>query len=722
MKTKPLIVAGAVLLTACALAGGTGREARAQAAGPEVPGLRYEIRVELDDVNKTLAGTEDIAWFNRTSEPVSDMLFHLYWNAFKNEQSVFFKEMTGGSLFSRGGLPKEGEWGWIDVTEVRTDKGLDLTSGLEFVHPDGPETAGDETALRVRLPEPVQPGGYVRLSLSFRSKIPRTVARSGYYRDSFFIAQWFPKPGVYEEGRGWNAHAYHLNSEFFADFADFIVHITLPEKYVVGATGKEVEVKPAGKPGLVTRTYVQSMVHDFAWTADRRYVKLERRFSGEEDVSPEEYREAAETLSLEPGEVRLPDVRMILLIAPEHKRQADRHFRALANAIKYYGLWYGPYPYETITLVDPPFRTESGGMEYPTFVTGGTRVLTPKDYLSTESVIVHEFGHNYWYGLCANNEFEEAWLDEGINTYSTARAMDRAYGPGRLPAYFAGLPLGPVIPTPKIGEFETYRAAALFAVRLDPVVTASWKFSEPMSYGANVYMRAATLLRTLEGLLGEPVMAKVMRTFQTRFRFRHPTTADFIATVNEVSGRNLNWFFEELFFATRDFDYGVASVRSAEKPARWRGVFDIDGRKEEVTAAKIKELEEAEKKDTSTAAQAGAAVSGEGAKEYVTVVTLRRYGEARLGGDAKVELVVRFEDGSEETRSWDGRDRWARFVIVKPARFKEALIDPGNIWKIDMNLANNSYRAGSVGRNVFRLMARVVFSLQNLFLLASFGL
>lgn len=722
MKKTILAAAAAVLLVSPSFAGWPCRETQGQTAAPDVPGLRYEIHVELDDVNKMLTGTEDIAWFNPTAEPVSDMLFHLYWNAFKNENSVFFKEMTGGSLFGRGGLPREGEWGWIDVTEVRTDKGLDLTSGLEFVHPDGLETEGDETVLRVRLPEPIPSGGYVRLSFSFRSKIPRTVARSGCYRDSFFIAQWFPKPGVYEEGRGWNAHAYHLKSEFFADFADFVVHITLPEKYVVGATGKEVEVKPAGKPGLVTRTYVQSMVHDFAWTADPRYVKLERRFSGEQDVSPEEYREASETLGLEPEEVRLPEVRMTLLIAPEHRNQADRHFRALVNALKYYGLWYGPYPYETITLVDPPFRTESGGMEYPTFVTGGTRVLAPKDYLSTESVIVHEFGHNYWYGLCANNEFEEAWLDEGINTYSTARVMERAYGPGRLPVYFARLPLGLIIPTPKIGEFETYRAAALFAVRLDPVVTASWKFSSPLSYSANVYMRAATLLRTLEGLLGGPVMARVMRAFQTRFRFRHPTTADFIATVNEVSGRDLNWFFEELFFPTRDFDYGIASVRSAEKPGRRLGVFDIEGRKEETTSVKVRELEKAEKKAVRKAAQPGAAGSADGTKEYVTSVTLRRYGEARLGGDARVELVVRFEDGSEETRFWDGRDRWTRFIFVRPAGFKEALIDPGDIWKIDMNRANNSYRPGRVSRNMLRLMARVVFSLQNLFLLASFGL
>jgi hypothetical protein len=668
----------------------------------QAPVLRYEIWADLDEVNKTLRGREDIVWTNRTAEPVEDMVFHLYWNAFKNEASTFLREARAETLMFQRAAPRDGEWGWIDVTSVRLADGPDLTPTMEFLSPDEPANPDDRTVLRVVFPEPVAPGDSVRLHLEFHSKIPRTVARSGYYRNSFFIAKWFPKPGVYEEGRGWNAHEYHQNSEFFADFADFVVHLTVPRDFVVGSSGKQTGIRVDEERGKTTYTYRQSMIHDFAWTAGDRYLKVERDFVADEEVTAEEYERTAELLGLPLEEVKLPNVRMTLLIAPEHKRQIDRHFRALRAAIKYYGLWYGPYPYETVTMVDPPFRTGSGGMEYPTLFTAGTRVLPNKGVLSPEAVIVHEFGHGYWYGLVATNEFEEAWLDEGFNTYSTGRVLAAAYGPGEQAASFNHLPLNAFLRMPKLFDFELNRAAAINVVRYDPVTTWSWKFYNSASYGANVYMRAATLLETLERLLGERTWARILRTYHMRYRYAHPTTADFIAVVNELAGSDLTWFFEELLFATHDFDYGVASVSSVEKPRHLRGVYDIDGKKEEMTSKKIKELERA-------AAEGREVPPG---KEYVTTVVLRRFGEAKVRGDARVEVLVRFKDGSTETRFWDGQARWARLEFVKPVQVDWARVDPQGVWLIDANLANNSRGVDGLRKNVVRLMIRFFYNVQ----------
>ncbi|MCU0243542.1 MAG: hypothetical protein MUE80_02110 [Acidobacteria bacterium] len=589
------------------------------------PGLSYEIWVELDAAGKTLLGKEEIVWTNSSPEAVPDMLFHLYWNAFKNEDSAFLREAAAESMFSRGAAPKDGEWGWIDVTDIRLADGTDLKPGFHYVTPDGPEHPGDQTVARVLFPAPVRPGESVRLRLEFRSKVPRTVARSGYYKDSFFIAQWYPKPGVYEAGRGWNCHAYHQNSEFYADFADFAVHITVPSRFVVGSSGKQTEARVDEAAGRTTYTYRQATVHDFAWTADPRYLKIERDFVADREVTAAEYAETAALLGLPVEEVRLPDVRMTLLIAPEHKAQIERHFKALRAAIKYYGLWYGPYPYETVTMVDPPFRTGSGGMEYPTLFTAGTSVAPSPNVLSPEGVIVHEFGHGYWYGLAANNEFEAAWLDEGFNTYSTGRVLARAYGPGALSFRFKGWSLDRLLRLPKTFDFELNRAAAINTVRYDPVTAWSWKFYNGGSYGANVYMRASTLLETLERFLGEPAWSRIMRTYHTRFRYRHPVKDDFVAVVNEVSGRDLTWFFDRLLEGTEAFDYGVASVSSVEVPVRSRGVHDVDGARVEMTDRKIAELDEAAAKEPGKAAPPA----------YRTTVVLRRYGEARLGGDAR---------------------------------------------------------------------------------------
>ncbi len=673
------------------------------APAPGAPGLRYEIWVELDAAGRMLLGKEEIVWTNPTRDAVPDMLLHLYWNAFKNEASAFLREASAERDFRRGASPDDGQWGWVDITDVRLADGSDLKPSLACVTPDGPETEGDQTVARVLFPAPVRPGESVRLRIEFRSKIPRTVARSGYYKNSFFISQWFPKPGVYEEGKGWNCHAYHQNSEFFADFADFVVHITVPKGFVIGSSGKAGETQTDESAGTTTTTYRQAMVHDFAWMADPRYLKVERDFIADREVTPKEYEETAALLGLPLEEVRLPDVRMILLIAPEHKAQIERHFQALRTAIKYYGLWYGPYPYETVTMVDPPFRTESGGMEYPTLFTAGTRVLTSRDELSPEGVIVHEFGHGYWYGLAANNEFEAAWLDEGFNTYSTARVLARAYGPGALSFNFKGIPLSSLIRIPKVFDFETDRIAAINAVRLDPVTAWSWKFFDRMSYGLNVYMRAATCLDTLEGLVGEPSWSRIMRTYHMRTRFRHPTKADFVAVVNEVSGRDLTWFFDELLEGTLAFDYGVGEISSVEVPAHLRGVFDENGSRQEWTDDRIGKLE---------AAAAKAPEGGAPPRLYRNTVVLRRYGEARLGGDARVEVLVRFADGSSETRTWDGQARWTRLEFVRPAKAVSAQVDPRGIWLIDENLANNSRSTDGLRRNVVKLMSQLLFGVQ----------
>jgi hypothetical protein len=196
-------------------------------------------------------------------------------------------------------------------------------------------------------------------------------------------------------------------------------------------------------------------------------------------------------------------------------------------------------------------------------------------------------------------------------------------------------------------------------------------------------------------------MLRVMRTFQMRFRFHHPRTPDFIDVVNEVSGQDLTWFFEELFFTTHNFDYGVSRLRTEEKKDLYLGVFEVDGRKEEV---KQKDLDKDKKRDRE---------KKEGQKTYVTDVTVRRFGEAVLGGEARVKLRVVFEDGSEEVRHWDGRDRWENFRFENPAKAKSAEIDPDLIWLIDSNLSNNSLKAKPSKGGVTRLASRLLFWVQN---------
>jgi hypothetical protein len=661
--------------------------------------LQYEIWVRLDPAEKMLHGRETIRWTNTSRDTVPDIWFHLYWNAFKNEKSALMEEALQdepSGTFHGDTNVKDGDWGWIDVKKIGLAGGGDLTGAMRFMTPDGPRHPDDQTVMRLQLPRPLAPGETIDLELAFEARIPRTVRRSGYYHNGYFIGQWFPKPGVYQEGRGWNCHAYHLNSEFFADFASFRVHVTVPREFVVGASGKEVACRDDARDATSTHTFQQERIHDFAWTADPDYIRIERDFVAEREVSPQEYREIAGTLRLPLEQVRLGDVKMILLINPEHLGQAERHFKALRQAIKYYGLWYGPYPYETVTMVDPPFRSGSGGMEYPTLFTAGTQVLPSPQANNPEMVIVHEFGHGYWYGLSANNEFEEAWLDEGLNTYSTGKVLAKAYGAGSVPLVLFGIPLTRYSGGLKYADLETDRAAGIQAVKSDPIVTASWKFYDPTSYALNVYMRASTCLHTLENIIGKEAMLRVMRAFQTRFRFRHPTSGDFIATANEVSGRDLGWLFDELFFGTKEWDYAVDSVISL--PARTpRGVFDGRGGKKEITTRAAREMDRKSKKTV-----------------YHSRVRVRRLGEARPGPGVKLKIVTAFEDGSQKTNYWDGQGNWTEFAFTGASKVKYARIDPGNVFLIDRDLSNNSYIVEAKPAGTLRWGAKLLFWLQNL--------
>jgi hypothetical protein len=666
--------------------------------------VQYEIWVTLDPGQKMLTGRETIRWTNTSKDVVPDVWFHLYWNAFKNEKSTFMREARDAEFGadSHGDTRiKDGDWGWIDVEKIRLADGSDLTAAMQFMAPDEPANRDDQTVMRVVLPRPLQPGETVNLELSFKAKVPKTVRRSGYYHNGYFIGQWFPKPGVYQEGKGWNCHQYHLNSEFFADFAGFLVHITVPDAFVVGAAGREVATSRDAKAGTTTRTFAQERIHDFAWTADPDYIKLERDFIADREVSAAEYKEIAGTLRLPLDQVRLPDVKMILLINPEHRGQAERHFKALRMALKYYGLWYGPYPYPQVTLVDPPFRSGSGGMEYQTIFTAGTQVLPSPQANHPEMVIIHEFGHGYWYGLSASNEFEEAWLDEGINTYSTGKVLAKAYGPGAIPLTLFGFPLTRYSGRLTYADRETDRAAAIQVATYDPIATASWKFYDPMSYAMNVYMRASTCLNTLENLIGKEAMLRVMRTFHTRFRFRHPSSADFIATACEVSGQDLNWFFKELFFSTREWDYAVSEAVS--RPIRTpRGVFADPPGRHEVTA---KEARATDRKNEKTI--------------YRSRVRVRRLGEARPGPGVRLKVVSTFEDGSQKVNYWDGQGSWTEFNFEGTSKIASARIDPDQVFLVDRDLSNNSFIVKAQPAGTLRWTGKLLFWIQNLLLFAS---
>jgi aminopeptidase N len=314
-----------------------------------------------------------------------------------------------------------------------------------------------------------------------------------------------------------------------------------------------------------------------------------------------------------------------------------------------------------------------------------------------EGVIVHEFGHQFWYGLVGNNEFEEAWLDEGFNTYSTSEILDKVYGPGAPPFTFLHLPLSWILKTSKAGWDAINRSQYLFAPKADNVVRNAWEFYDATSYGINSYPRPALILRTLENYLGEKTMAKIMRTYQQRWRYKHPTSFDFLKVVNEVSGRDMTWFFNQVVFSSNVIDYRVARVTSKPVGIK-RGVYDEEDKKRTVTEEEAKKQEKEMERNKNTK------------KTYESEVVIRREGEAIFPVRAKIV----FEDGKVVEEEWDGAYRWVKYKYTYPSKIKYVQVDPENKILLDVNFSNNSYRLESADKTALKWSSRLMFWLQHL--------
>lgn len=611
----------------------------------------YDIDVTLDPAARTLTGRETLTWRNISPNPTSELQFHLYYNAWRNTRSTWMRERLlgrGAGLHNRA----EEDWGWIDVTSMRLRGGaaggddLDLLRQAAFIAPDD-GNPDDRTVLRVPLPAPVAPGETIDVEIEWTTRIPRPFARTGTVGDYFFLAHWFPKIGVLEAD-GWNCHQFHTGTEFFSDYGVYDVRITAPSRWVVGATGRAQGVTDNGN-GTATHAFHAEDVHEFAWTTSPDFLVVEDRFE----------------------HPTLPPVDMRLLLQPEHVGQEERHFRPTRETLRLYGEWFGAYPWDHITIVDPAWRSSSGGMEYPMFITAGTRWLAPASTDGPEEVTVHEAGHMFFQSGVGNNEMEHSWIDEGLDTYATARVMEQEFPFVRELRFFGGFVPWPQpdVPWDRVihgDRIAGYRAAA----RSDVQATPTFRYW-PGTGGAITYNKSALYLHTLERHLGWDVVRRGMADFYRQWKFGHPKPNDFFDAMNGAAGEDLGWFFDQVHGSSAVFDYGIAALSS--RNAAGRGWFD-DGRYRDESGGRA------------SADGGNGGVDPGAATWYESLVTVRRYGD----GIFPVEVVVEFADGTSERRRWDGQAQWTYYRFVRPSRAVTATVDPDRVLLLDIDFTNNS--------------------------------
>jgi len=583
--------------------------------------VHYEIDAKYDAAKHTVDATEVLTYHNVTGQALDHFPFHLYQNAFQPKSTWVREAKIEGSRDIVYDKWDEKKYGSEDIKNLEVVGQGDLTGQMQYVASDD-GNKDDKTVVDLHLPKPIPSGAYVQFRIAFQTKFPETQARSGWKRDFVLGGQWFPKVGVWWHG-AWNCHQYHATTEFFADFGVYDVKLTVPQDEVVGASGVLVEEKN-NPDNTKTVTYHGDDIHDFAWTASPRYKVRESVY-----------------------QAQMGPIKLRFMMQPAHWNQAERHERITRQTLDHFESWYGPYPYKTLTVVDPEPDSAAGGMEYPTFITGDSSWFMPSGVYLPELVVEHEFGHQYWYGMVATNEFEDAWMDEGINSYTEVKVLDSILGKNTSILNIAGVTLS---------EREAQRLGYLSAADLDAMAQKAYEYYSFNSYGGVTYGKTASALLTLEGIVGEDTMAKVMRAYFMKYRFTHPTKEDFLKTIEEVSGRDLRWYFSQAVYGTQVMDYEVLKIDSF--PVHWYEP-NKDNAKE----------------------------TAKGDTVFQSYVSLHRKQDFVM----PLEVEIKFDNGEKIREHWDGQSRWTRFSYQKRARVVSAEIDPDHTVQLDSNNFNNSY-------------------------------
>ncbi len=635
----------------------------------------YTIDARYDEELHQIDGRARIRWRNQGPGPVSELPFHLYMNGFRAADTAWMAQARG--THRANGQDPENPWGYMDVASVERIGGPG-TDGEPAHTPLRHAEGRDPSLMSVTLDAPLPEGESVELELAFVTRLPGVFARTGFAGRYVMAGQWFPKVGVRESDGRWKAHPFTLYSEFYADFGDYEVELDLPGDLTVGATGILVSTQTEGTRQRVR--YRAQMVHDFAWSAGPDLVEAWDDYEG---------------------------IRIRALLPAEHAADAPLHLAAQRAALRSMEARFGPYPWSTITLVEPPADARgAAGMEYPTFYTTSAARPVPEPLrrlgfghrVGGEFTTIHEFGHQYFQGLLASDEFSQPWLDEGLNTFSNYLVYIDEHGDdggdGPWVVRVAGHP---------ISVYDGTRLQQRAAALLQPIDQSADRFTPVVgAYGSVTYRKTAAALMTLRRLVGAEDFDAAMRVYADRFRFRHPTGADLEATLIEQLGEQrplgrsddgqvialgLRQFFDQALRSTRQLDFRLHEVRDRPR------LRDTGWRRDEngVLVGGDEPLPEPPP-------------GGYEDDDLEAIVVVHRRGEFVV----PVELEVEFVDGQRERLMWDGTGRY-RVFRWPGRRVRWARVDPGRHFVLEgRRFDNTRYARGyESSTTVDRSLARV---------------
>ena len=514
--------------------------------------VNYTISVRLNDTAHSLHARMEIEYINNSPDNLEFIYFHLWPNAYSNQQTALARQKSlpeNSSMFKH---PRAR--GFIDSLDFRT-KGQKLEWEYDGEHKD---------ICKVSLPKKLTPGSTITITTPFYVKLPPAyMSRMGHMQGTYMISQWFPKPAVYDH-KGWHPMPYLDMGEFYSEYGSFDVSITVPANYRVAATGNlqnqkekewlnelaaktgniktfpESNANPPSSDSLKTLRYTEENIHDFAWFADKRYHVLK------DSITLDRTGHTVTTWSF-----FLNDEADLWIKSQEYIR----------DALKYYSQWYGDYPYENCTAVQGARFAAGGGMEYPTI----TVIGTSQNDLMLDIVIMHEVGHNWFYGMLGFNERDHGWMDEGINTFSEIRYMEKKYNaPEKLFEFLGNPKFARLLGIDHLSYQDVHKYMYLLQAQLkndQPPALHSAEFTRE-NYSAMLYSKTGIAFWHLYHYLGEEKFNRIMQGFFKEWQYRHPYPEDLQAWFEKESGEDLSWLFQGYLETTKKADYQIRKIKN----------------------------------------------------------------------------------------------------------------------------------------------------------------
>ena len=514
-------------------------------AASGAPGARYwqnradyDLKATLDTAAKSVSGEMVFRYTNNSPDTLTYIWMQLEQNAFRNN-SLSSQVYSQGSRWSPGQFE-----GGDKLTRVEQ-----VLAGGGGTRKRVPITIREgETMMKVPLAEPLAPGRTATLEMAWNFLVPEHGAdRMGRDKSLYEIAQWYPRAAVYDDLRGWNNDPYIGQGEFYLDYGDYTVAVTVPVGYIVAGTGllenpkdvltptqvsrldealksdkvvrvitadelKSGAARPA-KSGMLTWKFRAKNVRDAVWAASPEYQWDATSYKGAYAFGY--YRPSAADLWTESADMAKMSI----------QEYSERWFQ---------------YPWPQISVVEGPVS----GMEYP--------MLAMEDHSRSKqglyNVITHEIGHNWFPMIVGSNERVYMWQDEGFNTFVNTFSESRRF--------------------PKDGD-QMQRAAGergaveqvMKADQDGPIMTPPDRIAEPL-LGIAAYLKPSVGLQLLrQEILGPDAFDDAFRTYVARWAFKHPTPADFFRTMEDASGHRLDWFWREWFVENEHFDQAIDGVR-----------------------------------------------------------------------------------------------------------------------------------------------------------------